>query len=84
MSYTVPDNIAEVRARAWATRRQKYGERGHRGSYSRGSTADRRADQARDEISVARRSAQILLPSPAAHKIIDALDLADDILAGRA
>ncbi|MBB3889474.1 hypothetical protein GGQ61_000171 [Phenylobacterium haematophilum] len=26
---------SEVRARAWATRRQKYGQRGHAGSYAR-------------------------------------------------
>jgi hypothetical protein len=28
-------NLSEVRKRAWATRRQKYGPRGHGGSYSR-------------------------------------------------
>lgn len=27
---------ADVRARAWATRRAKYGQRGHSGSYRRG------------------------------------------------
>lgn len=27
--------LTEIRARAWATRRAKYGERGHHGSYSR-------------------------------------------------
>ena len=27
--------MSEIRARAWATRRAKYGERGHHGSYSR-------------------------------------------------
>ncbi len=27
--------MSEIRARAWATRRAMYGERGHRGSYSR-------------------------------------------------
>lgn len=27
--------ISEIRKQAWATRRAKYGERGHRGSYSR-------------------------------------------------
>ncbi|WP_454798512.1 hypothetical protein [Novosphingobium lindaniclasticum] len=30
-----PRPISEVRAQAWATRRAKYGERGHHGSYSR-------------------------------------------------
>ena len=25
-----PDELREIRARAWATRRQKHGERGHR------------------------------------------------------
>lgn len=29
------DEVARIRAQAWATRRQRYGERGHRGSYSR-------------------------------------------------
>ena len=29
------DELSDIRARAWATRRAKYGERGHRGSYSR-------------------------------------------------
>ena len=28
---------AEIKARAWATRRRKYGERGHCGTYSRGN-----------------------------------------------
>ena len=27
--------IARIRVEAWATRRQRYGERGHKGSYSR-------------------------------------------------
>lgn len=27
--------LAEIRARAWATRRQRYGAQGHRGSYIR-------------------------------------------------
>ena len=27
--------LTEIRARAWATRRAKYGDRGHHGSYSR-------------------------------------------------
>lgn len=27
--------LSEIRARAWATRRAKYGERGHCGSYAR-------------------------------------------------
>ena len=27
--------LAEVRKRAWITRRKKYGQRGHNGSYSR-------------------------------------------------
>lgn len=35
MTYRNPPNIAEVRKRAWATRRQKYGKRGHNSSYSR-------------------------------------------------
>lgn len=29
------EEIAEIRARAWATRRAKYGPNGHDGSYSR-------------------------------------------------
>jgi hypothetical protein len=32
---TTPRNAAEVRARAWATRRAKYGPTGHRAVYSR-------------------------------------------------
>lgn len=27
--------VSEIRSRAWATRRAKYGERGHNGSYAR-------------------------------------------------
>lgn len=30
------DEVREIRSRAWATRREKYGERGHRGTYVRG------------------------------------------------
>jgi len=30
-----PSEIADIRARAWATRRAKYGPCGHRGSYAR-------------------------------------------------
>lgn len=69
------------RDRAWATRRQKYGALGHCGSYSRRRLAVRNADLARDEISVARRHLQLLLPDEAAHKAITALDRADDYLA---
>lgn len=29
------EEMKDIRARAWATRRAKYGECGHRGSYSR-------------------------------------------------
>jgi hypothetical protein len=29
------DNLKEIRARAWRTRREKYGERGHSGTYGR-------------------------------------------------
>lgn len=29
------DEVARIRAAAWATRRQRYGERGHKGVYSR-------------------------------------------------
>lgn len=29
------DEVARIRAQAWGTRRRKYGERGHCGSYSR-------------------------------------------------
>ena len=29
------DETARIRAQAWATRRQRYGERGHSGSYTR-------------------------------------------------
>ena len=28
-----PESIADVRKRSWKTRREKYGERGHSGSY---------------------------------------------------
>jgi len=28
-------NLSEIRRRAWVTRREKYGERGHAGSYQR-------------------------------------------------
>ena len=31
-------DLSEVRKRAWETRREKYGQRGHRGSYSRPAT----------------------------------------------
>ena len=31
-------NLSEVRKRAWETRRQTYGERGHSGSYQRSSS----------------------------------------------
>ena len=30
-----PRTVSEIRKQAWATRRAKYGERGHRGSYAR-------------------------------------------------
>jgi hypothetical protein len=30
-----PEEMADIRARAWATRRAKYGERGHCGYYRR-------------------------------------------------
>lgn len=33
MTYRVPSNISDVRNRAWATRRAKYGPRGHKGAY---------------------------------------------------
>lgn len=29
------EEVARIRAEAWATRRQRYGERGHKGNYSR-------------------------------------------------
>lgn len=41
MSYTTPENISEVRRAAWATRRQKYGPKGHASSYARGSLGKR-------------------------------------------
>lgn len=37
MAYTLPANVSEIRKRAWATRRERYGQYGHAGSYSRGS-----------------------------------------------
>jgi hypothetical protein len=36
MTYRVPANITAVRQRAWATRRAKYGPRGHKGAYRHG------------------------------------------------
>lgn len=30
-----PEEMKRIRAQAWETRRQKHGERGHRGSYAR-------------------------------------------------
>lgn len=33
----IPDDLVEVRRKAWETRRAKYGPRGHAGSYSRAS-----------------------------------------------
>lgn len=41
MSYTVPENIADVRKAAWATRRAKYGPAGHASSYARGPLGTR-------------------------------------------
>lgn len=43
MTYTLPANISEIRKQAWATRRARYGERGHSGSYSRFSASRRDA-----------------------------------------
>lgn len=37
MTYTVPENISEIRRQAWMTRRANYGPSGHAASYSRGS-----------------------------------------------
>lgn len=34
-AYKTSAEIADIRARAWATRRAKYGDRGHSGSYAR-------------------------------------------------
>lgn len=39
MTYRNPPNVREVRLRAWETRRKKYGQRGHRGSYSRSANS---------------------------------------------
>lgn len=41
MAYTTPENIADVRRQAWATRRAKYGPAGHAASYARGPMGDR-------------------------------------------
>jgi hypothetical protein len=67
-------DLSERRRKAWETRRVKYGQRGHAGSYSRFSPHNN--DGALDEIGVARRHLQLLLPDEAAHKAITALDRA--------
>ena len=41
MAYTLPANVTEIRKRAWETRRARYGQYGHAGSYSRGSGPSR-------------------------------------------
>lgn len=79
-------DLSEIRRRAWKTRRAKYGAHGHSGCYSsakrsRALAATMAAYHARDEISVARRHLQMLLPHGAAHRAITALDRADDYLA---
>lgn len=75
---------SEVRRAAWVTRRQKYGPNGHaRGAYRRSPRISAEAiEQARDEISSARRSCQIMLPDPQADRAIDCLDRADHLLGG--
>ena len=73
-----------ARRTAWLTRRQKYGPRGHaRGAYRRLSRISAEAiDQARDELSSARRSCQIMLPDEQAHRAITRIDRADHLLGG--
>lgn len=82
MSQQVSTNqVSTVRKRAWETRRAKYGPKGHSGgAYSQTLARRSLVSMARDEISQARRSCQLLLPEKAAHRAIDRLDNADQIL----
>lgn len=74
-------DLSSVRRRAWETRRAKYGPKGHSGgAYSQTLARRSLVSMARDEISQARRSCQLLLPEKAAHRAIDRLDNADQIL----
>ena len=77
--------MTEARKKAWATRRAKYGPRGHGGAYRtsplRQSEAAFKVELARQNISQARRQCQIMLPAKAAHQAITRLDIADDLLA---
>lgn len=74
-----------ARAKAWATRRAKYGPRGHSGTYRtshlRQSETAFKIELARQNISQARRQCQIMLPDRAAHLAITRLDIADGLLA---
>jgi hypothetical protein len=74
-----PLPLSEVRRSAWETRRAKYGKAGHAGAYAR---TPHNVEAAREEISVARRHLQLLLPDEAAHRAITALDRADVHLGG--
>lgn len=75
---------SEVRRASWITRRLKYGPKGHaRTAYRRSPRISAAAiERARDEISSARRSCQIMLPDPQADRAIDCLDRADHLLGG--
>lgn len=79
-------NVKTERARekAWETRREKYGPRGHSEAYRtsplRQSEASFKVELARQNISQARRQCQMLLPDRAAHLAITRLDVADDLL----
>ena len=78
MSYTVPENIAEVRAKAWETRRSKYGQRGHAGSYMRGPYAKKMLDliitlHAEEVLSEGQVAQATGLDRPIIRKLVQAL-----------
>lgn len=74
-------NLSDARRAAWVTRRALYGPLGHGKPCYQTHKPRSVIERARDEISVARRNLQMLLPEAAAHKAITALDRADDYLA---
>lgn len=68
--------MKDARQRAWETRREKYGPKGHAGGYGLAHTYSRRrwAQMVLEEVELARRQCQILLPEKAAHRAIDRID----------
>lgn len=75
-------DLSEVRRRAWETRRQKYGAKGHgRGCYRTAAAPKATVDAALEQLDVARKACVRMLPDPLAHKAITAIDRAYEALA---